>query len=102
MKLTRFHRAGPNDLVPEGTFDIFEASGNRYIAFTLPENAGGFRCLPIAPGPAMQGAWGWDGNEDAPTLSPSIKCFDGAEKVVWHGHLDRGELTNAGDSPVQI
>ena len=38
------------------------------------------------PGPVN----GWDGNEDAPTLSPSISVPNG-----WHGFFDSGRLRNA-------
>lgn len=31
--------------------------------------------------------WGWDGNEDKPTLTPSILAHD-----VWHGFLIAGVL----------
>lgn len=31
--------------------------------------------------------WGWDGNEDAPTLTPSIH-----EVGHWHGFLRSGKL----------
>lgn len=31
--------------------------------------------------------WGWDGNEDKPTLQPSIHWLNN-----WHGHLVAGEL----------
>lgn len=35
--------------------------------------------------------WAWDGNESAPTLSPSIQCV----KCGWHGHIVAGRLANA-------
>lgn len=39
--------------------------------------------------------WTWDGNEESPTLSPSIRdvghCF-------YHGHLTNGEWTFTADS----
>lgn len=31
--------------------------------------------------------WGWDGNEDKPTLTPSIHAVN-----QWHGHLRAGRL----------
>lgn len=36
----------------------------------------------------MRPYWVWDGDEDAPTLSPSIKCLASG----WHGFLRRGRL----------
>jgi hypothetical protein len=37
------------------------------------------------PGTARH--WGWDGNEDKPTVTPSIHC-----PGFWHGHLRAGRL----------
>lgn len=34
--------------------------------------------------------WGWDGNEDKPTLTPSL--FRMPDK--WHGHLTAGRLVS--------
>ena len=34
--------------------------------------------------------WGWDGNEDAPTLTPSIHAVG-----AWHGWVQNGELVEA-------
>jgi hypothetical protein len=35
-------------------------------------------------------AWKWDGNREAPTLSPSINVID-----RWHGYLKAGKLETA-------
>lgn len=43
------------------------------------------------PGPTN----GWDGNRDAPTLSPSIFVGGGTEKPGWHGFFEGGQLRNA-------
>ena len=43
------------------------------------------------PGPIN----GWDGNRDAPTLSPSIFVGGGSESPGWHGFFEGGELRNA-------
>lgn len=37
--------------------------------------------------PGRERVWGWDGNEDAPTITPSIH-FPG----YWHGYLRYGRL----------
>jgi hypothetical protein len=34
--------------------------------------------------------WGWDGDEDRPTLDPSIQSQDG--EIEWHGYLRKGRL----------
>ena len=39
---------------------------------------------------------GWDGNEDSPTLSPSIlvqHIIDGQDVECWHGFLTAGEIS---------
>lgn len=38
------------------------------------------------PNPEVR-IWGWDGNEDAPTITPSIHWVG-----HWHGHLNAGFL----------
>jgi len=51
--------------------------------------------------PAGNKTWAWDGNVDAPTLSPSINCLShgpNGEKYAgcgWHGWLRAGEWTEA-------
>ena len=50
--------------------------------------------LKPAPGevvPAQGNYWEWDGNEEKPTLSPSIAC--GMPKSSdWHGYMVAGRL----------
>ncbi len=36
--------------------------------------------------PGGERVWGWDGNEEKPTLKPSI------DNHTWHGYLTVGEL----------
>lgn len=45
--------------------------------------------LRITRGEAKVPVWHWDGNREAPTLSPSIGCD---HRCGWHGHLIAGEL----------
>lgn len=47
--------------------------------------------LPVRQGPNQSGKhWGWDGNEDAPTLTPSIHTHG-----HWHGWCRAGKLVEA-------
>jgi hypothetical protein len=39
-----------------------------------------------------QTMWEWDGNADAPTLTPSIRR---THTCGWHGHLTAGSLVTA-------
>lgn len=38
--------------------------------------------------------WTWDGNRDAPTLTPSIRIRDHA-RGEWHGWMREGKLVSA-------
>lgn len=51
------------------------------ISFDVPEAAG-------LHGPK----WKWDGNEEAPTITPSIRRIDGCK---WHGWLTAGVFKEA-------
>lgn len=45
-------------------------------------------CIPIRLGePGGERVWGWDGNEESPTLTPSILAHG-----QWHGFLRAGRL----------
>lgn len=40
--------------------------------------------------PEAPHTWGWDGNMDKPTITPSIGC----DRICgWHGHIINGEIT---------
>lgn len=64
-----------------------------YIAIKYDESDFGITILPILENPAGQNAWGWNGNKELPTLSPSILIHEkpGAVKG-WHGFLRDGVL----------
>lgn len=71
------------------------------LVFGCP-NGRGFCSMPIAPSPANcnKAVWSWDGNVDAPTLSPSIHCVGLDENgnikpgvgCGWHGFLSQGVI----------
>jgi hypothetical protein len=65
--------------------------GTRTLYIRLPDpRASGFDALKCYRGAdrGIEREWGWDGNEDRPTLVPSILV----SKDGWHGHLQDGEL----------
>ena len=71
-----------------------EINGVRYLHIVLPGSIrpDSIRCSTASPtiiqdnfGPV----WGWDGNEDKPTLSPSLHW-----PGQWHGHLVAGRLVS--------
>lgn len=45
--------------------------------------------------------WGWDGNRDAPTLTPSFLAAKG-RPYVMHSYLRAGRLELCGDSTVKL
>jgi len=51
---------------------------------------GDFVGLPIGGAGKGYPAWNWDGNREAPTLTPSINVIG-----VWHGYLRAGKLETA-------
>ena len=42
--------------------------------------------------PGTTGVWGWNGDLNAPTLTPSIDSYGGSENGHWHGFLRNGKL----------
>ena len=46
------------------------------------------------PDPNTGHSWSWDGNEEAPTLSPSLHAVG-----VWHGWVREGRLVEHGYRP---
>jgi hypothetical protein len=61
--------------------------GEAHIAIRLPTD---FCILPIADDARVH--WNWDGNREAPTLTPSILHHSTPE---WHGYLTAGKLVIA-------
>ena len=50
----------------------------------------------IAEGTVPHPVWTWDGNYEAPTLSPSILVHGGkGQPDRWHGYLRAGKLETA-------
>ncbi len=58
-----------------------------YIVLPGDKYAGAIECQLGAPGGDR--IWGWDGNEDKPTFTPSISV-----PGCWHGHLIAGRLVS--------
>lgn len=79
-------------LLFEGIFDsdikgAFEFSSDKnHIIFKCP-CCGDVRSVPINTGSKREGAWLWDGNEEKPTLHPSIRFLSDCK---WHGWLKKG------------
>ena len=79
-----------NELPPRGDFEfITEPNGQRRFWFICP---GCMTMAPLAIRPVIDGSpqsWEWDGNTEAPTLTPSIN-----HNGCWHGWLTAGQFTS--------
>lgn len=72
----------------------------KWMAFRCPRGHG--ECLiALRPQTFTNGAgWNWDGNREAPTISPSINCLSEhngrpAAGCGWHGWIRAGKFENA-------
>ena len=78
---------------PAGAFRLYENAGIKYLHFLCPCGCGGLWGVSFAPS-----RWTFDGNSEAPTVTPSIRAFepsgDGTE-THWHGCLTAGEWRQA-------
>lgn len=64
-----------------------------HIVIRRPDGVDG-GAIPIKRGAGATGeAWGWDGNRQKPTLSPSIWWKD-THRPQWHGWLQAGRLNS--------
>ena len=81
----------------------FDGRGYRYIIFRLPDGLlSDVHSVPVRSPGDVEGPdapfWIWDGNEDSPTLTPSIsiKRIDGPDRAnwpeIWHGFITGGVL----------
>lgn len=60
----------------------------RHIYIWLPGTSGpAAQSIIRGPAPEDKRVWGWDGNEDKPTLTPSILAPN-----EWHGYMRAGRL----------
>lgn len=73
---------------------VEEPSGRRLLCVLIPcqsaESGYTFAQFTIGFLNASGAQWDWDGNEDAPTLTPSVHAVG-----VWHGFVTNGELIEA-------
>lgn len=84
----------PPEHLPDkpGEWQVYEEhdTTERRIIFGCPKRPGYSCAVPLAPVTTPKGAtWRFDGNREAPTLTPSINCTGGCG---WHGHMTKGEF----------
>lgn len=68
----------------------------RALIFCLPGETFG-RSIYVNQGPPLgEGVWGWDGNVEKPTITPSILAWERQTERVeaWHGYLSAGRFVS--------
>jgi hypothetical protein len=84
--------------VPAGAFEYFDFQGpDGGILFGCPCGCGEMKSVSFRS--ERRPVWQWDGNREAPTLTPSINILqmNEAGKQVgehWHGWLRNGEFVS--------
>ena len=74
----------------------FNPAGVDTIQFRCRGNKNRVCSVHLTTGPQVNGdeksprRWHWDGNMEAPTLTPSIGCD---QLCGWHGHITAGDIT---------
>ncbi len=74
---------------PPGAFKFF-AAGGRVVGLNYRCPCGCGSLAPLDFKPAESPSWNWDGNREAPTLSPSVH-----HEGHWHGYLRGGIWVDA-------
>jgi len=74
---------------PDGAWMLKDyPSGVTHLRYVCPCGCRGFGEIPVtAVADAAKHSWAWDGNREAPTLSPSIFR---AHSCGWHGFFVAG------------
>lgn len=86
-----------NGLVGDWCFVGDENRLDLWLRYPCSDNPrGDFVRLPVIQRDGPEKCWQWDGNREAPTLSPSILVNggdgQGGRKEKWHGFLRAGKL----------
>lgn len=94
----------PDEPVAAGQFEFFTAysdpdGGEAGLLFGCPCGCGEVRALGFDTHESRRPRWHWDGNRDAPTLTPSINILQHNEAGQqigehWHGYLTAGVFTS--------
>lgn len=94
MKMTRIADGG----MPAAAGEFSWSLSRSHLRLVVP--GGMFVNLPVIHGEtSTPEAWAWDGNEDAPNVTPSLDVTtsrtDGRPGQRWHGWVRHGELVEA-------
>lgn len=77
-----------------GDFYFVKGAVTHRLGFLCPCGCGMLGGITVrADGVQSTDAWGWDKDEQAPTIVPSINLMDGPGQSHWHGYLTRGVFT---------
>lgn len=85
-------KGGYDGIERAGDFYWSIKDGKRELVVAIPTVNGRWvsSCWSIDFKNAFDAQWSWDGNEEAPTLQPSLHAVG-----IWHGHVQAGELREA-------
>jgi len=72
-----------------GAFMVMECDGEIHGIANKCPGCGYESFLPVGEGPIPR--WQYDGNGDAPTLTPSVHHNETKGGCGWHGYLTNGE-----------
>ncbi len=92
----------PDGKLPAGVFSYFKAYGapddasDKGLLFGCPCGCGEMNSVDFRFADGHRPSWNWDGNREAPTLTPSILIYqmnERGEKIGehWHGFLTAGQ-----------
>lgn len=89
----------PAHHVPDqpGEWQICGNETGAYISYGCPLRPGQSCGVPINTGTKCDKHWLWDGNQEEPSVSPSINCLaevHGAPAAGcgWHGYITAGKI----------
>lgn len=80
-------RVSSNEFTKPGDFRFVEDGGVLHLYIWLPGDSGPDAIMVRRGDPGGSRVWGWDGNEERPTVKPSILA-----PGRWHGWLKNGRL----------
>lgn len=86
-------RVEPGTLKEPGDFCWSDDFGHLYIM--LPGHHW-VDAIPVRLGDQhpTERVWGWNGNKDCPSLTPSILSHAAGKSPGWHGYLTNGRLAS--------
>lgn len=91
MRRVTSQKNDDGELEPGDFYFEADDTGQRWFCFCYPNGVGAR--IPIRPllnaGTNNGHSWQWDGNEDTPTLTPSINA-----EGMWHGYVTAGRMVS--------